>query len=258
MSTLIRCYPGDRGLDFLLVVTLGVALASSAAWLISRRLAGKAALRHLVLFTALICCLASPAVAWFCAAAGLTLVSIPILGEEQRSMSAELTQIEAGLVWTTPQQSTDPPPVAAALPLPHTNTTTDQSANVAAARGAEQSPAASMPSVPDVSRTGSPAEPLISFRGIAAVAMVVWAAGTLLMLARFARNCGRIVRLRRSSRPVQNESLQTLLQEVVAKLGTRQVPLLLVSSRTVAPLAVGFGRRGRHPARSPVGGGQRQ
>src|SRR5439155_12603894 len=27
-----------------------------------------------------------------------------------------------------------------------------------------------------------------------------------------------------------------------AKLGTRQVPLLLVSSRTVAPLAVGFGR----------------
>jgi hypothetical protein len=33
-----------------------------------------------------------------------------------------------------------------------------------------------------------------------------------------------------------------LLQQIAAQLGTRQVPLLLVSSRTVAPLAVGFGR----------------
>jgi hypothetical protein len=64
MSILTRCDPGDRGLDLLLVVTLVVALASSAAWLLSWRLAGHAALRHLVLYAALVCCLASPALAW--------------------------------------------------------------------------------------------------------------------------------------------------------------------------------------------------
>lgn len=242
MSSLIRCYPGDRGLDFLLVVTLGVALASSAAWLISRRLAGKAALRHLVLFSALICCLASPAVAWFCAAAGLTLVSIPILRGEQGRMASGVTQIETDPVGMPPRRSTDPPPVAGGLPLPHTNTTIDQSADVAVAPAANQSPATSTPSAPDVQRAGGLAGTLVSFRGIATGAMFVWAAGALLMLARLARNCGRVVQLRRTSRPVQNECLQSLLQEIAARLGTRQVPLLLVSNRTVTPLAVGFGR----------------
>jgi hypothetical protein len=70
----------------------------------------------------------------------------------------------------------------------------------------------------------------------------VWAAGALLMLARLARNCGRVMLVRRSSRPVQSERLQSLLQEIAARLGKRQVPLLLVSSRTVTPLAAGFGR----------------
>ena len=82
----------------------------------------------------------------------------------------------------------------------------------------------------------------LSFRGIATGAMFVWVAGTLLMLVRLARNCGRVVQLRRSSRPLQNDRLQTLLRQVAARLGMRQVPLLLVSSRAIAPLAVGFGR----------------
>jgi hypothetical protein len=132
MSPLIRCYPGDRGLDFLLAVTLVVALASSAAWLLSRRLAGKAALRHLVLFSALVCCLASPPAAWFCAATGLTLVSIPIFREEQGRVASGATQVETDPVGMPPRQPTDPPPVAAGLPSPHTDTTTDQGADVPA------------------------------------------------------------------------------------------------------------------------------
>ena len=242
MSTLIRCYPGDRGLDFLLAVALVVALASSAAWLLSRRLAGKAALRHLVLFSALVCCLASAPAAWFCAATGLTLVSIPLLRGEQDRMASGVTPVETDPVRMPPRQPTDPPPVAAGRPLPHTNTTTDEGADVAVPPAANESPATSMPSAPDVQRTGSPAGTPVSFRGIATGAMFVWAAGASLMLARLARNCGRVVRLRRSSRPLQDEAHQLLLREIAARMGARQVPLLLVSNRTVAPLAVGFGR----------------
>jgi beta-lactamase regulating signal transducer with metallopeptidase domain len=99
-----------------------------------------------------------------------------------------------------------------------------------------------MPSATDAQRTGSMAGTLVSFRRVATGAMFVWTAGALLMLTRLARNCGRVVQLRRSSRPLENVAHQLLLQETAAKLGTCQVPLLLVSRRTIAPLAVGFGR----------------
>jgi beta-lactamase regulating signal transducer with metallopeptidase domain len=242
MSTFIRCYPGDPTLAFLLVVTLGVALASGAAWLISRRLAGQAALRHLVLFSALIGCLASPAVAWLCARAGLTLVSLPILRGDQGTMASAATQMETDPVGVPPPPSTDPPAALAGLPLPHTNPAIDQRADVATPPAANETPTTSMPSAPDVERTGSPAGTPVPLRGIATAVIFVWAAGAVLLLARLARDAGRVVRLRRSSRPLRNEAHKLLLREVAARLGMRQVPLLLVSSRTALPLAVGFGR----------------
>jgi hypothetical protein len=293
MSTLIHWYPGDGALDILLVVTLAVALASSAAWLVSRRLAGQAELRHLVLFCALICCLASPALAWFCSTAGLTLVSIPILPgpspsspklpveqglpAEECCTASGVAQVETDRVGMPSRQSTELTHVAATQPLPLTNTTIGKSTDVAVARAALLCCAPQSPSAPEVQRTGRPAETLPdverasiptatldSFRLIATGAMFVWAAGTLLMLARLARNCRRVVQLRRSSRLLQNESLQSLLCEIAARLGMRRVPLLLVSSRTVIPLAVGCGRpavilpeldiRIQLPARTKTGG----
>ncbi len=245
MFPLIRWYPGDRGLDSLLVVTLGVALTSGAAWIIARRLTGQAALRHLVLFSALICCLAFPVVVSLCAAAGLTLVSFPVLHGEQGPMVAEVAPMETDPAPMPPQQSTDPAPVAMERPLPntttlmHTNTTPDTNRVPVAL---DQSPALTSPPQSDVPHTESATATLESFRGIATGAMFVWAAGALLMLARLARNGRRVVRLRRSSRPAQSERLQVLLHEIAAKLGAGPAPLLLVSSRTVIPLAVGFGR----------------
>ncbi len=241
MSALIHCYPGDRGLDLLLVVSLAAALASSAAWLLSRRLADKAALRHLVLYSALVCCLASPALAWFCSAAGLTLISIPVLCEEQAGTADGVKRIETDFLCSPPPQSTDAPSVAAEPPLPPTDTTDNRSRNAAAVLEPNQGAATLLAPAPDV-RSSSPAETLVSFRGIATGVMFLWAAGAVLMLARLARNCGRVVLLRRSSRPVQNAGVQLLLREVAVRLGMRQVPLLLVSRRTVTPLAVGFGR----------------
>src|SRR5437899_1841722 len=119
MSGLIRFYPGDRSVGLMLVVAVVVAVASSVAWLISRRLAGNAALRHLVLFSALICCLVSPAVVWFCAAAGLTLVSIPILGTDRARIATGASRMEIDLEETPLRPATNPPHVATDLPSPH-------------------------------------------------------------------------------------------------------------------------------------------
>jgi beta-lactamase regulating signal transducer with metallopeptidase domain len=248
MTTLIRCYPGDGVLDFLLAVILGVALASSTAWFISRRLAGKAALRHVVLSSALLCCLASPAVAWFCHAGGLTLVSLPMLRAEQERIASVIPTCGPDPVGVPAGQCIDPSAAATGVPLTNaskstpTNTTFGRSADVGLCCPVEQGPATLTPSKSDSPSIGSPAATSLSFHGIATVAMFVWAAGGLLMLARLARNCGRVVLLRRASRAAQSERLETLLHETAARLAARHIPLLLVSSRTIVPLGVGFGR----------------
>src|SRR5205823_4066752 len=46
MSTLLDWYPGDRAIDFFLIVALGVTLLSGAAWVVSRRLPRRPATRH--------------------------------------------------------------------------------------------------------------------------------------------------------------------------------------------------------------------
>ena len=82
MSALQYIYPGDRAVEFLVIVALGVALLSSAGWLISRRLTGKPALRHLVLLSALICCLVMPVLAGVSSALKVTLITIAVLPAE--------------------------------------------------------------------------------------------------------------------------------------------------------------------------------
>jgi beta-lactamase regulating signal transducer with metallopeptidase domain len=242
MATLNQYYPGDQVLNVVLAATLAVVLVSSTAWLLSRRLSGKAALRHLVLFSALICCLAAPVLAWFCAAAGVTLVSISIPDTQQAGMTATVNPIEVNRAWTPPPKANDPRPTAAESPSPQANATPGQNAkSVVPFKSAERS-AKSSPDQPNVRRTDSRPATMLTIREIATAAIFIWVAGALLMLARLATNCVRVVQLRRSSRPPQHEHLHSQLQKAVAKLGARRSPLLLVSSREVAPLAVDFGQ----------------
>ncbi len=236
MSALMRFYPGDPGLDFLLGVTLEVGVASSAAWFLSRRLVGKAALRHLVAAAALVSCLAAPVVARVCSAAGMTLVALPILSEEKVAGAYPL-DFCCGCAPSPPLNSA---PFTAGEPSsPHNNPTIDACPESVVQPEATQSPATSPLSGPDLR---SPIPLQVLFRAIATVVMLVWAAGTALLLALFVWRCGFVVRLRRSARSAGNEAHQVLLREIAAKLGMRQVPLLLVSRRTVVPLAVGLGR----------------
>jgi beta-lactamase regulating signal transducer with metallopeptidase domain len=242
MSTLIRFYPGDRGVEFFLVVVLGVALASSAAWLISRRLVGNAALKHLVLMSSLVGILALPIMAWLFTATGLTLISIPIFGEGVVPTGSEPMQIDTDANRTQPAPSTDPRPVATAPRLPYANTTLDVHAKEAVEPAANQNAATPIQTAPDAQLPNGPIATLFSFREIATAAILAWAAGALLLLVRLAWNCRQVARLRRSSHPAQSTRLQELLHEAEARLEMRPVPLFLLSSCTVSPLAVGLGR----------------
>jgi hypothetical protein len=92
MATLIDWYPGDRILDLVLIIALGVALLSSAAWAVSWHLSRKPATRHLVLVSAMICCLAMPVLAWVFAVSGFSLITIPLLSASSAEREWGITQ----------------------------------------------------------------------------------------------------------------------------------------------------------------------
>ena len=241
MSTFIDCYPGDRVLDFLLVVALCVAVLSSAAWIISRRLAGKAALRHLVLVVALGCCLASPGLAWFYNAAGLRLVSFPLLCGRSVTKADDVS--DGKQFQCEPSHAPiESPPVAARAPLHQVENSDDKSFGVAAVSATELNALQQSMSILEAPPPAAATIKVSSFRGFATTAIFIWAVGVCLMLARLMRNCVRVVRLRRTASRVTDDRIQALLNNIVSQLGIRQSPLLLVSNRTVIPLAAGFGR----------------
>jgi hypothetical protein len=90
MSILQDWYPGDRALEFFLVVALRVMFLSVAAWAVAWRLAKKPAARHLVLISALFGCLAMPVMATAFSAWGLTLISIPLPPAKRYETDASL------------------------------------------------------------------------------------------------------------------------------------------------------------------------
>ncbi|MGC1276042.1 MAG: M56 family metallopeptidase [Planctomycetaceae bacterium] len=244
MTNAIDWNPGNDILEFVLVVTLGVTLVSSVAWLVAKRLAGNAAVRHLVLFSALVCCLASPTLSWFCEATGLALVSVPLFRGEQTQTSPMVTSSEAGPICLSTGMPTASPPITAsnaaaatAMPVLMAACCPETSENAT-----NQVSVTSTIATADVQPIDGTASVRVSFRGVATGAMCVWAAGVLLLLLRLARDCWCVIQLRRSSHPAQDERLLTLSREIAGKLGLRRVPLLLVSPRTIIPLAIGFGR----------------
>jgi beta-lactamase regulating signal transducer with metallopeptidase domain len=242
MSGFIRYYPGDRGLDWALAVILGVALASSVAWFISRWLIKNAAIRHFVLLSALICCLVFPGVAWYCATAGLTLVSVPIIRGDQVGIDSGPARTTVGGAGMPPRATTDLVAGALGPAAGQREAATRPIAPALANRVVDQLPASSVPARPVVPHSSVSAMIDRSPRGMATVAMFFWVAGAGLMLARFAWNSARVVQLRRLSCPSPSERLRVLLQKAVTQVGARREPLLLVSRRKIPPLAVAFGR----------------
>ncbi len=253
MSALIHWYPGDRALDLFLVVALGVSILSNAGWVVARRLVGKPATRHLVLFSALLSCLAFPALAWFFAASGVTLFTIRVLPAEPASIESARAQTAPEPIVIWPEQLNDRAATAVedddrgSRPVdwpriepgslePSRNVTSASAPvtnTVRSPSGLHQSNARDLMNA---------ANGFTSMRGIAALAFMVWGSGVLWLLASLAWSYWRVVRVRRWARPVGIESLEHLFAEIGRRLEVDRLPQLLVSRRALTPIAVGFGR----------------
>jgi beta-lactamase regulating signal transducer with metallopeptidase domain/thiol-disulfide isomerase/thioredoxin len=222
MALLRDWYPGDPALELVAIVALGVAALSGIAWLVSRGLACRPALRHLVLLSALAGCLGLPALAAAFHLARFAVVAIPVLPERATS--------------------TRPTPAAIAEPSPRVLTPLEPSAPAASALRPFPMPAGPGAAPIEPRRVEPPAEPSLTGREIATLLLLAWAGGGALMLARLAR-CGVLVRrLCRASVPLADPSLERLVAEACRALGLRWRPEVRISPRSPTPLAAGLYR----------------
>ncbi|MEJ7638011.1 MAG: M56 family metallopeptidase [Singulisphaera sp.] len=76
----------------------------------------------------------------------------------------------------------------------------------------------------------------------AALALIVWGCGSLLLLLGVLRSCAEIHRLRRSASPPPDGALGLVLEDVCRDLGVHRPPPVVVSRRAMTPFAVGFRR----------------
>src|ERR1700684_1510244 len=105
MPALESLYPGDPFVAWLILVTSAITLVSAIAVLASRCLRRRAALRHSVLFAALLCTLATPVLAAALMHSQFSLIGLPLLSTPKPEMPAT----------KAPQANSR---IAAALPAP--------------------------------------------------------------------------------------------------------------------------------------------
>ena len=243
LSILNDWYPGDQALDFLLIVVLGVALLSTAAWAVARGLRREPAARHLVLVSALFCCLAMPPLAALVAASGRALVSIPLLRAEpdltDREPARGVTEL-APVSWNRnpaldrARAAMAGEPVGSHRPAPG-----DRESSAPSRRPPRRESACRSSTLRAVDAGGSAA----NVRSLTdAGAESVWSCGSAVFLIRFAVGCLRIRRIRHSSSLLRGDPVRHLLEEVSRGLGARRTPQVLVSRLVTTPLAVGFSR----------------
>jgi beta-lactamase regulating signal transducer with metallopeptidase domain/protocatechuate 3,4-dioxygenase beta subunit/thiol-disulfide isomerase/thioredoxin len=225
-------YPGDRSVELLLIVALGVALLSAVAWVIAKGLPKRPAGRHLVLISALCGCLAMPALALAFGASGFALFSIPLMPagpEPSRPTAVGMMQLPATGRLAIPVDRWVMPDVTQHIGenRPRTESRTMVSP-IAPPRVLVSRPSA-------ISRPGrsSPA------RTIATLALIAWGCGSLLFLIRFARSWRLVDRLRRGSVLINDTSLLSLVDEVGRALGMHRLPTVLTSQDAPTPLAFG-------------------
>jgi beta-lactamase regulating signal transducer with metallopeptidase domain/thiol-disulfide isomerase/thioredoxin/protocatechuate 3,4-dioxygenase beta subunit len=240
MAILQDWYPGDPALEFLAVIALGVTAFSGIAWVVSRGLARRPAVRHLVLFWAILGSLGMPGLAALFHASELRFVSIPILKERLATSRPEQTAVQgmATAPFLSPIDFTGKParstatgeaPGRASFPARPESTPSDAAvpANSASSRPGRNEP--------------WPGEPL-TYREIGTLLLLIWSLGGAFFLFRFARCCLLVSRLLRASAPSANPSLERLMAEAGVALGLRRTPELRVSRSVPTPLAAGFTR----------------
>ena len=223
MNILMKLYPGGSVMGMfvgvVVQVTVVLLLAELAARLLGRR---SAAVRRSVWRCALVCVLLAPGVTYLANRSGLSLLKIPVLASRPgRSLTAigPLPRLRAA-----PEIGSQAPRVApAAAPI------------ASEAPGHAESTIQAAPS--------SPAAPLsraVDKLRLAALAILaIWAAGSLVFLARLVRGRCLLSKLLRTVQPIDEERLGGLLEELRQATGLRKSLRIVMSRRVPCPVATG-------------------
>jgi beta-lactamase regulating signal transducer with metallopeptidase domain len=236
MSTfLARAYPGDAAAltaaGVLAQIAVIIVLAALVARLLSRR--GPAA-QHAVWLAALVCLLASPALALFAVRADLVLVRLPLLGSESIDAVPTGPWAEPAAV---PSLDAEPPSPTA----PARKGLADRSpgdARPAQATQAQPAAPAEDTAAPTGGERAVPEQTNI-WRAALAALFVLWAGGSAFLLLRLLHGCVALAVIRRSARPLDTRPWEGVLDEVRAALGARTLPPIRISAAVAGPVAGG-------------------
>ena len=223
----MKFYPGDAMLLLAGNVLVQIAVVAALGWLISSLWARhRAALRHGIWLSALVCVLASPVVAYIAMHAGLSLISWRVLPQ---TGSGDLV-VPALPMRTVP-------------PTEELSKARDSEAQVGAekprgeARADRKSAFAASPSPIRIAGAVDPARnptapvgqsPSLAsgdrLQALLAVVAVVWAAGFFILFSRLLHGWWVIARLQNRLRFVDEQRLQGVLSEVRRALGAGGLP----------------------------------
>ena len=218
MGMLLHIYPGDNWVFLIANAFLQMTVVILSAWLLARLCSRwNAAWRHSIYLVALICVLASPALAWVTQATGIKLAML------------------------RPHATTVTPAEPACVPINHP----------------PKSSIIEMPATPQLvaSRVHKEAEntgqdlhlgkqsshfSCDTLRMLAVVGLFVWLSGIAVLLARWCYGLHLIATLRRSSRAFDFKAREKVLCQVRRELGTDRLPPLATSADLDRPIMVGL------------------
>ena len=243
MTALERWYPGDQIVAGLILVAAAVAVIATAALLAAWRLKAKPALRHAVLFSALLCALATPGLAAALVQFDVVLLSLPLLSTDTRDAAA--APVQPVVAEFQDRGMEDAPWSADRFPGPsHFGDLADRpdGAMQPPMRESALATSAGSPEPADAIAVADMAKaaPNIILRRVAAGAICIWISGTVLLLIGSARSYVRLHRLRRHLLPAANGKLPEILTEVQQLLNTSRLPQIAVSDRVLTPVAAGW------------------
>lgn len=238
MPALESLYPGDPFTAWLILVTSAVtvvaAIAVSASWCLRAR----AALRHAVLFAALLCTLATPILAAALRHSQFSLIGLPLFSTPKPQMPAA----------KGPQPNSR---IAVAQPAP---VDSRRGQNVSASKKSPGNAAAGQVEESEIGAFGAlavRANPPVRdgaydasqrgvFRPVTAFVLVVWICGSLAILFDVGRSYLRLRRLCRTLCSASDERLPALCDEVRELLSLRRPLEVAVSTSLATPAAGGW------------------
>jgi beta-lactamase regulating signal transducer with metallopeptidase domain len=214
MSLFLRVYPGDTWALLTANALIQATAVILAAWLLAR-LGSRwnAAWRYSIYLAAILCVLATPALAWIMQQSGIGLMTL-----EPPVPTASTGLLPTDVPESGPREMSAPLEAAAV----------DTGSEPEGIQQPVRSEPPSWPSLPD------------TLRAAGGAAMVVWLAGVALLLARWCHGLHLTARLRRTAQPLDPSTAAGLLRQVRRALGADRLPPMAVSARLERPVMVGL------------------